>query len=72
MGIEQHLFNTFLGESKALNKRWVVHAKDVEDATGKVVSFCKDLLTDLERKSLDKNIDIDISFTLLDANVTEI
>lgn len=72
MGIERHLSNTFIGESKTLDKRWVIRAKDVEDATGKVISFCKEKLADLEKNSPNEDIDVDLSFRILDSDVTEI
>ena len=66
------MVKVFIGHSKALDKRWVVKASNIEDATGKVVSFCKIELSELENEFPGRDIDVDISFTEMVKSITEI
>lgn len=72
MGIERHLYNTYLCTSNKLGKKWVVRAPSVEDATGKVLSFCRKELQILESLSPNSDIDVDLSFLDLEEDVVEI
>jgi len=72
MGLERHIFCVYIGSSELLNKRWVVRAKDVDDATGKVVSSCSAELSRLEQLSEDGNVNLDLSFTEMIDNVLEL
>ena len=65
-------YKVFLGESVALKRRWVVQAHNLEDATGRVVSFCKALLSELETKHPDQDVNIDLKFIELEDNVVEL
>lgn len=71
MGIERHLFNVFVGESVALGKRWVVRARNIEDATGKVVEFCKEELAELDSRT-EGDVNIDLKFRELEGDVVEL
>ncbi len=72
MGLERHLFRFYIGTSNLLAKRWVIRAKNVEDATGKLVSFCKADLWRLEQLSEDGNVELDLRFVEMDADVMEL
>lgn len=72
MGLEDFVTSVFLGESKTLNKRWIVQAQDIEDATGKVVSYCREELAALEAADPGTDVDIDLRFMLLHNDVSEI
>lgn len=62
----------YIGHSKTLDRSWLVQARDVEDATGKVLSFCHEDLEKLEASSPNKNIDIDLSFKIMEEKVLEL
>ena len=72
MGLERFVNKIFHAYSEQLNKCWVVRAKSIEDATGKVVSFCKPLFAKLEVENEGKDIDVDLKFKELTDDVTEI
>lgn len=55
----------FLGVSKALDKKWLVKAYDVDDASRKVIEACRDLLAELDA-STEGDVNIDLGFTQLD------
>jgi hypothetical protein len=64
--------NIYICESKNLEKRWVVQAKNVEDATGVVLSACKEHLKYIESMHPDQDIDVDLRFTLVEDSVLEL
>lgn len=72
MGLEQHLFSVFIGHSELLGRRWVVRARDIEDATGKVVSHCRGDLERLEQLSKDGNVAFDLRFVEASRDVVEL
>ena len=65
------IFNTYLGKSAALDRPWLVKAYDIDDASRKVIEFCKEELADLDASS-DEDVNIDLGFILLDREVMEI
>jgi len=62
----------YIGHSTALGKSWVVKAINIANATGKVMSFCKVILTELEKQSSDQNINMDLSFQEVKEDVVEL
>ena len=61
---------TYIVTSHRIKKRWIVTAKDVADATGKVVYESRHLLSELE-KMQEEDLDIDLQVDL-HTNLTEI
>lgn len=73
MGLERMLIKgVYLCESIGLGKRWVVQANNVEEATGFVLTFCKEHLSRLDSIHPDRDVDVDLRFRLLDENVLEL
>jgi len=66
------MIKVFVGASEVLDKRWVIKARDVEDATGKVISLCRSQLVELEESSPNQDIDVDLSFTEVTDYIMEI
>ena len=73
VGLERILNNNvYLGESKTLGKRWVVKAKNVNDAATQVLVFCKDEIVLMESITPDKDLDLDLKFMLVEDSVLEL
>lgn len=70
--MEKEVTNIYIGHSKALGKKWLVQAKTIEDATGKVISTCKSLLTSLEENNNGKDVEIDLNFNKITDTVVEL
>jgi len=62
----------YIIHSDALNKRWVVIADSVEDATNKVVASCRELFVEMEADNPNENIAIDLSVQGIEKDVTEL
>lgn len=62
----------YMCESKNLGKRWVVQAKNVEEATGVVLTACKKYLQCIESMNPTEDIDVDLRFTLVEDSVLEL
>lgn len=59
-------------ESKSLGKSWVVQAKNVEEATGLVLTACKEYLQCIESMNPTQDIDVDLTFALVENSVLEL
>ncbi len=61
-----------MATSDTLGKRWVVRALDIPDATGKVLSFAREYISTLESVCPEKDLDVDLKFTLVQGSVVEL
>lgn len=66
------LDKVFIGYSDLLNKRWVVCAPNLEGAVGKIMSFCKTLLLELEAQSPEKDLDLDLKLQEVEYSIMEL
>lgn len=66
------LDKVFIGHSDLLGKRWVVCAPNLEGAVGRIISFCKARLVELEAQNPDKALDMDLKLQEVEDDVMEL
>ncbi len=66
------LDKVFIGHSDLLDRRWVVCAPDLESAVGRIMSFCKTRLLELEAQNPNKDLDVDLKLREVKDDVMEL